>query len=123
MASTARGHFVWHELLTTDPRSATAFYGKVAGWSAKAWDADPGYLVLMTGDSPMGGVLALPPDAQRKGEPRRWLPYIGTEDVEVGVWEAQRLGLDQPLVEEVQKEAEARVRAIIDLAREKEFHQ
>lgn len=92
MASTARGHFVWHELLTTDSKSASVFYGKLAGWKAKAWDEDPSYLVLSMGESPMGGIVALPPDAQRKGERRRWLPYIGTDDVEVGVWEAQRLG-------------------------------
>lgn len=92
MASSARGQFVWHELLTTDTKSAFTFYGHVAGWTTKAWEEDKSYVMFMCGQSPMAGVLALPPDAQRKGEPRRWLPYIGTDDVDVAAWEAQRLG-------------------------------
>lgn len=92
MASSARGHFVWHELLTTDVKAAITYYGNVVGWTTKAWEEDKSYVMFMSGKSPMAGVLALPPDAQRKGEPCRWLPYIGTDDVDVAAWEAQRLG-------------------------------
>jgi predicted enzyme related to lactoylglutathione lyase len=92
MASPARGHFVWHELLTTDTKGAITFYGQVAGWTTKAWEEDKSYVMFMCGKSPMAGVLALPPDAQRKGEPCRWLCYIATDDVDVAAWEAQRLG-------------------------------
>jgi len=83
MAS-ARGHFIWHELRTSDVKGATGFYGKVAGWTTQAWDKDQSYLMFMSGKSGMGGML--------REEPRRWLPYIGTDDTEVAVWEAQRLG-------------------------------
>lgn len=89
---TARGHFVWHELLTSDTKAAAVFYGKVAGWTTQAWDQDKAYVMFMCGKSPMGGVKALPADAQRRGESRRWLPYVVTDDVEVALWEAQRLG-------------------------------
>jgi hypothetical protein len=90
--ATARGHFVWHELSTTDTKSAIAFYGKVAGWTPQASQHDPSYVELMCGKSPMAGVQALPRDAVAKGESRRWLVYVGTEDAEVAAWEAQRLG-------------------------------
>ena len=92
MGTTTRGLFVWHELATSDARAAAAFYGKVAGWTAKAWGRDPSYLVLSSGRSQMAGAQALSSDARRRGEAPRWLPYIATDDVEVAVWEAQRLG-------------------------------
>ena len=42
------GKFLWHELVTTDPAAAGAFYGKVLGWTPQAWDKDPHYTVLLT---------------------------------------------------------------------------
>ena len=33
--STSHGSFVWHELITSDPAAAMAFYGNVVGWSAQ----------------------------------------------------------------------------------------
>lgn len=92
MASKVRGHFVWHELLTTDTESAADFYRTVAGWKPEAWPADPTYTIWLTRDGPMGGLKSLPEDARRMGAMPNWLPYIGTEDTEVAVWEAQRLG-------------------------------
>jgi predicted enzyme related to lactoylglutathione lyase len=79
-------------LHTTDVKAATAFYGKVVLWTTKAWENDSSYTMFMCGKSAMAGVLSLPADAQRKAEPRRWLPYIATDDVDVAAWEAQRLG-------------------------------
>src|SRR5690348_13226495 len=83
MAS-ARGHFSWHELYTTDPRGAAAFYGKVTGWTTQHWEQSPDYEMFVAGKSPMAGII--------RGEPRRWLSYVITDDAEVAVWEAQRLG-------------------------------
>ncbi|MSR06118.1 MAG: VOC family protein [Gemmatimonadetes bacterium] len=80
----ARGHFVWHELLTTDIKAAAGFYGKVGGWTTQEWKENKGYLLFMTGKAVMAGL--------KREEPRRWLPYIVTDDVEVALWEAQRLG-------------------------------
>jgi predicted enzyme related to lactoylglutathione lyase len=92
MAGKARGLFAWHELHTPDARAGAAFYGKVTGWTAKGWEEDPSYLVLSAGTAQMAGAQTLSPDARRRGEAPRWLPYIATDDVEVAVWEAQRLG-------------------------------
>ena len=41
------GSFVWHELMTTDTESASAFFGKVAGWKTQGWAVDPGYKMFM----------------------------------------------------------------------------
>ena len=30
-----RGHFLWHELLTSNPDGAIAFYPKVLGWGTQ----------------------------------------------------------------------------------------
>ena len=39
----ARGHFLWHELYTSDIKGAFAFYGKVIGWKPQAWDENQNY--------------------------------------------------------------------------------
>ena len=35
--SDVRGRFLWYDLMTTDPKGAQAFYGKVAGWGLQPW--------------------------------------------------------------------------------------
>src|SRR5262245_1734229 len=90
--SSVRGHFLWNELITSDPRAAIGFYGKVIGWDAEKWEQDSTYTVLSYKGSPMAGVLALEGDAKAMGAAPSWLPYIGAEDTHVTAWEAQRLG-------------------------------
>ena len=85
MAENMRGRFVWHELMTPDPKAAASFYGKVAGWTPKAYDKDPDYTMLTYGGVPMGGVL-------KHDAPRLWLPYIATPNVDVTAREAVQLG-------------------------------
>ncbi len=90
--ATVRGRFLWHELLTTDTRAATAFYTKVVGWTTQAWERDPSYTMWMAKTGPMGGVMTLPADAKMMGAPPNWLTYIGTPDVDATVRDATRLG-------------------------------
>src|SRR5262245_9173875 len=85
-----RGHFLWHELYTPDSKGAIGFYAKVAGWTTQAWDENAEYVMFQTGKAPVAGLQPLSRDG--KSPPRGWLAYIGTEDAEVAVWEAQRLG-------------------------------
>ena len=33
-----QGHFVWYELMSTDPKASEAFYSSVVGWSARAFE-------------------------------------------------------------------------------------
>jgi hypothetical protein len=84
-----RGRFIWHELLTTDTAAAAAFYPRVVPWRTQP-SSMPGYTIWMAGQSQVGGLMALPPDAA--GTPPHWLIYIGTPNVDVTAEHAQRLG-------------------------------
>ena len=90
--NSVRGHFLWHELMTTDPKAAIAFYSKVIGWESQNWDQNPDYTLLAYEGSPMAGVMKLPPEAKAMGARPSWTTYIGVDDVHVSAWEAQRLG-------------------------------
>jgi hypothetical protein len=85
-----RGRFVWHELMTTDTKAASAFYPKVTGWRSQPWDKDPSYTLWLSAKGPFGGVRTLP-DAARPHGPS-WLAYIGTPDVDACLQHAQKLG-------------------------------
>ncbi|PYR77242.1 MAG: glyoxalase [Acidobacteria bacterium] len=86
-----RGHFVWHELMTSDTKSAERFYARVVGWTPEAWGQDPSYKMWMAGGRPMGGLMGIP-----RGEgtppPPQWFCYIGTPDVDATVRQAVELG-------------------------------
>src|SRR5262245_8153623 len=82
--SSIRGKFLWHELMTTDPKSAEEFYTKVVGWTTQAWEQDPNYKMWKSGDRSTGGLMA-----QRvvsgTGPAPQWFCYIGTPDVDTTV--------------------------------------
>jgi predicted enzyme related to lactoylglutathione lyase len=83
-----RGRFVWHELMTTDTKSAAAFYTKLVGWKTKPFDQNPGYTMFTVESRPMAGLMALPePDS-----PLTWLAYIGTPNVDETARQAEGLG-------------------------------
>lgn len=91
MAKTnTRGRFLWHELLTSDPKAALAFYTRIVGWKPQQWDKDPNYTLLLTGDRPIGGVMTLP--AEAKGAPPHWASYIETPTLDDTLARAQKLG-------------------------------
>lgn len=94
-----RGRFVWHELMTTDTKSAAAFFTKVVGWKTRTWDQEPSYTMFVANGAPMAGVLSHAADAKTIGAPTTWLTYIGTPDVEETARQAMELGgkiLKQP---------------------------
>lgn len=79
--TTSEVAFVWHELTTTDPDAAEAFYAAVAGWRiAGAGVSGPRYDLAMLGDRPVAGIMGQPPG--REGAPASWWPYIGVADVD-----------------------------------------
>ena len=87
------GRFCWHELMTTDPAGAIAFYGKLAGWKAAAHPGDPTYQVLSArGSTRVGGVMELPQQARQMGSPSHWVPYIEVTDVDDTVRKATSMG-------------------------------
>lgn len=68
-----RGH--WHELMSTDPEAAFAFYAGLFGWgrgSALDMGADGAYQIFRHGGADIGGMMGL------GGAPgAHWLPYFG----------------------------------------------
>ena len=85
-----RGRFIWHELVTTDPDAAAAFYSKVVPW--KTQDSGmPSYTLWMAGKAQVGGLTGLPESAEA-GTPPHWIVYIATPDVDATVADVERLG-------------------------------
>jgi predicted enzyme related to lactoylglutathione lyase len=88
MTDTVRGRFMWHELMSSDPKAAVAFYKEVVGWTSQPWENDPSYTMLTAGGRPMAGTMALT-DA---GAPKNWLSYIGTPRLDVTARQVIELG-------------------------------
>ncbi|MGQ0704187.1 MAG: VOC family protein [Gemmatimonadales bacterium] len=90
-----RGRFVWYELLTTDPSSATTFYSKVMGWSTEPWKGSAGgppYTMWMNAGKSIGGLMLLPEEAKAAGAPPHWLGYVTVSDTDAAVALATRRG-------------------------------
>ena len=87
-----RGRFVWHELMTTDTKSAAGFFAKVVGWKAQPWAQDPSYTMFVVKGRPMAGLMVLPEDARKMGAPPSWITYIGTPNVDETAQQAVALG-------------------------------
>lgn len=78
------GDFVWHELRTTDAKSAEAFYTHVIGWKAKG-SGDPGgvpYTLLSVEDLGIAGLMQLTPPMLAGGMRPGWLGFVGVDDVD-----------------------------------------
>jgi uncharacterized protein len=90
MPKTTLGRFVWYDLMTADPAAAQDFYTKVIGWKTQQWEgaAQP-YTMWTRGETPIGGVMTMPKEAQA---PPHWLCYIATPDIERTVRQAQQRG-------------------------------
>ena len=91
--SDRQGDFVWYELMTSDVNGAIRFYGDVIGWGTQAFEGgDTPYSMWTAGETPIGGVLALPDDAKRSGAPPYWLAYVAADDVDALTRRAESLG-------------------------------
>ncbi len=87
------GKFVWYELTTSNAFAAESFYRDIVGWSAR----DSGmtnfkYTLFSVGETPMAGLVQFPPDVPQAQIPPSWLGYIGVDDVDAKVAEAEKLG-------------------------------
>lgn len=93
-----RGRFVWHELMTPDIDAAQDFYKAVVGWSAASWgtagaDTAPApYVMWMAGERPVGGLMALSPEAAQMGATPNWLAYVEVPDADATVEQVTHLG-------------------------------
>lgn len=82
--------FIWHQLNTTDPEAAAGFYGAVVGWTTRAYDEGSDYHLLVAGDRPAAGMMALPGAAEAAGP--HWLGYIAVADVDREVEQVWQTG-------------------------------
>lgn len=77
----AKGHFSWHELMTTDWKAAFDFYRQLFGWEkTSAMDMGEMGTYQMYGNGgnlPLGGMFNKPPEAPMPC----WLYYILVDDV------------------------------------------
>lgn len=91
--TTLQGRFLWYELQTTDLNAATAFYSKVLGWgSMPAGMVDMEYTLMKAGETPVAGVMELPEHLRAHKVPPHWIGYVGCDDLDQTVAQAQKLG-------------------------------
>jgi predicted enzyme related to lactoylglutathione lyase len=85
------GAFSWSELMTSDAKKATEFYGQLFGWKVEVMDMGNGpYHVVKAGDASVGGIMGMPPTAQ--GIPPNWCPYVTVNDIDATAKQCVALG-------------------------------
>jgi len=80
----APGRFVWVELLTLDVGTAAEFYGKVFNWTFQTFgpkDDFKTYTLVLSGDTPIGGMVYARPKEAEKFPSSRWVGFISVTDV------------------------------------------
>ncbi len=78
------GKFVWHDLITDDPKTAKDFYGGLLGWSferATRPSGGPYTLIVSREGRYVGGMLNLE-DPEGAEDFSRWLGYLAVPDVD-----------------------------------------
>jgi uncharacterized protein len=91
MSKIPSGQIIWHELHTSDPKRAIAFYTELFGWKTREMDMGPDgvYTLFSAGPKDVAGGMKL--DA-RSGAPSHWLPYFETPAVDADSAKATKLG-------------------------------
>lgn len=90
MATWTYGMFVWRELMTSDVKGALRFYGELAGWKERPVDRVEGtYHLLLAGERPVAGLMALPPAAPPKP---LWQSFLSVPDVDEALRVAKAKG-------------------------------
>jgi len=78
------GRFVWVELLTLDVGTAAEFYGKVFGWTFQTFGPEDDfktYTLVLSGDTPIGGMVYVRPREPGQYPTSRWVGFISVGDV------------------------------------------
>ena len=89
------GRFVWYDLVTPNPAGAEQFYMAVLGWGTDVWKQNgsgSNYTMWTANKIPIGGLMAMPADAQARGERPHWLAYVSTPDTDAMVRQSASLG-------------------------------
>ena len=83
------GQVIWHELITTDPVAAGAFYSKVVSRVTQVSGLG-GYTFLMSEKSKCAGIKRL--DADNPRWLPQWVPYISAADMDRSIRSAEQMG-------------------------------
>ncbi len=86
------GHFVWYDLVTTDPKAAIDFYTAVTGWKTEAFAGMDYTMFVNAAGKTIGGAMLLSEEAKAMGAPPHWIGYVGVEDVDATLAKAKELG-------------------------------
>jgi predicted enzyme related to lactoylglutathione lyase len=92
MANASNGRFVWYDLLTSDVKAASAFYGEVVGWKTQPFDEGGHYTMFVGGQGPLGGVMTVPDEAKKMGAPPHWMSNVQVANVDATVAQAKKAG-------------------------------
>jgi predicted enzyme related to lactoylglutathione lyase len=84
------GALCWTELLTIDTERSKAFYGQLFGWKAEPFPGPVPYTVFKTGDTQVGGMMAITP--QMGPMPPNWTVYWEVSDCDATIAKAKSLG-------------------------------
>jgi predicted enzyme related to lactoylglutathione lyase len=86
------GAFSWSELMTSDPKAACDFYGKLFGWKFENMDMGTGpYHVVKVGETSVAGVMGKPPGVPAD-MPSMWGSYVTVSNLDETVATVKRLG-------------------------------
>lgn len=89
------GRFVWVELLTLDVGTAAEFYGRVFGWTFQTFGPEDDfetYTLVLSGDTPIGGMVYVRPKEPEKFPASRWVGFISVGDVAATAAQAEKDG-------------------------------
>jgi predicted enzyme related to lactoylglutathione lyase len=91
--SDTQGKFVWYELMTTDTKSAEAFYRSAVGWGAQD-SGVPGmsYTLFTAGAIPTAGLMEIPQRVLDGGARPFWSGYVAVDDVDASAAAAKQGG-------------------------------
>lgn len=86
-------NFIWYELLTTDVEGAARFYGSVVGWTLRdSGQAGMDYRFWLANETPIGGLMAMPPSQEAPGMQPGWLGYVQVPDTDAAVTQITSAG-------------------------------
>jgi uncharacterized protein len=87
------GKFVWYDQMSLDLEGSGAFYKDVVGWTLAPNEMnDQPYTLLKAGETMVGGLMPIPPDAAKMGARPAWMGYIAVDDVDAWAGKVKAAG-------------------------------
>ena len=93
-SSHAPGTFCWPELVTTDQKSAVAFYRALFGWDVNEVPLGPGetYTMFQLRGKPIAAAHTLQAEQRKQGVPPNWASYVSVASADDSAKRATQLG-------------------------------